>query len=195
MSDRTVKASYLMPAVLAVAVALMAAGCPGGGAAANVPLGERVSFGGLSYQPPSAWVSEQPTSNMRLAQYKIAGVGGAEAGECALFHFPGTGGSVQANLDRWYGQFQQPDGSSTAQKARVEKFQAGTLPVTVVEVSGTYAASMGPADAGGPKPGYRLVAGVVETGQGPWFLKCTGPEATMISIAPAVRSLLKSAQP
>jgi hypothetical protein len=173
----------------------MAAACSGGGAAANVPLGEKVSFGGLSYQAPAAWVSEQPSSNMRLAQYKVPGAGAAEAGECALFHFPGTGGPVQANLDRWYGQFQQPDGGSTAQKAKVEKFQVGTLPVTLVEVSGTYVASMGPMDSGGPKPGYRLVAGVMETGQGPWFLKCTGPEATMISAAPAVRALLKTAQP
>jgi len=193
MSGRIRPTSCAAPALLVVVLA--ASACSGGGAAAQVPLGEKVSFGGLSYQAPAAWVSEQPSSNMRLAQYKVPGPDGAEAGECALFHFPGTGGSVQANLDRWYGQFQQPDGGSSAQKATVQKFQVGTLPVTLVEVSGTYVASMGSMDPGGPKPGYRLVAGVVETVQGPWFLKCTGPEATMISAAPAVKALLKTAQP
>jgi hypothetical protein len=157
-------------------------------------MGDRATFDGLSFEVPSGWTSEQPSSNMRVAQYRIAPASGSgEPGECTLFHFPGQGGSVQANLERWYGQFTQPDGGSTEAKARVEKFSAGGLHVTLVQVTGTYSGGMDSTD--GPRTGYQLVAGVVETPEAPWFLKCTGPEATMISAAPAVRALLSTVKP
>jgi hypothetical protein len=133
---------------------------------------------------------------MRLAQYRVVSGGEMEDGECSLFHFPGTGGTVRANLDRWYGQFQQPGGGNTADLAKVEKFEAGGLLVTQVDVSGTYIASMGPMGGGDePRPDYRMLAGVVETAQGPWFLKCTGPEAVMESAVPQVRALLETVGP
>ena len=133
---------------------------------------------------------------MRLAQYRVpAEPGDPDESECGLFHFPGTGGTVQANLDRWYGQFQQPDGSSTTEKATVETFESNGLAVTLVEVGGTYSGSMGPMEGGGAKEGYRMVAGVVETAEGPWFLKCTGPDATMRAAAPSVREVLESVGP
>ena len=157
---------------------------------------DRASFEGLSFDVPTGWVSETPSSRMRLAQYRIPAVeGDPDETECGLFHFPGTGGTVQANLDRWYGQFQQPDGSRTSEKAAVETFESDGLPVTLVEVGGTYSGSMGPMGGGGPKTGYRMVAGVVETAEGPWFLKCTGPEATMKTAAPSVRGLLQTVGP
>lgn len=133
---------------------------------------------------------------MRRAQYRLPALApGTQDGECALFHFPGQGGSVQANLDRWYGQFEQPDGGSTARRARLESFEASGLPVTLVQVSGTYVASTGPRSGGDPKAGYAMVAGVVETTVGPWFLKCVGPEETIRAAAPSVRALLMTAQP
>jgi hypothetical protein len=181
---------------LVIVVGLLCPGCPGGGSdgAANVPMGARAAFDGLSFEVPAAWTSEQPSSNMRVAQYRIAPASGdPEPGECTLFHFPGQGGSVQANLERWYGQFTQPDGGSTAAKARVENFSAGGLRVTLVEVAGTYSGGMD--STTGPKPGYMLVAGVVETSEAPWFLKCTGPQATMATAAPAVRALLATVKP
>ncbi len=133
---------------------------------------------------------------MRLAQYRIPAVeGDPDEAECGLFHFPGTGGTVQANLDRWYGQFQQPDGGGTSQKATVEVFESGGLDVTLVAVGGTYTGSMEPMGGGGPRENYRMVAGVVETPQGPWFLKCTGPDATLRAAAVSVRDLLESVGP
>src|SRR5262249_11774937 len=155
-------------------------------------LGARASFNGLSFQPPASWTGEQPSSSMRVAQYRIAPASGdPEPGSCTLFHFPGQGGSVQANVDRWYGQFTQPDGSNTSSKARTETFSAaGGLRVTFVQAKGTYTGGMG--DTSGPRPGYMLVAGVIETSEAPWFLKCTGPEATMTAAAPGVRALLST---
>jgi hypothetical protein len=47
-------------------------------------------------------------------------------------------------------------------------------------VSGTYVAEMSPgAAARNNKAHYRLRAGVVETSNGPYFIKLTGPEQTV----------------
>lgn len=165
-------------------------------AAQPVAMAGRATFEGLSFTLPASWKVETPSSSMRLAQYRVSSGGESEDGECAVFHFPGTGGSVRANLDRWYGQFQQPGGGNTADLAKVEKFEAGGFLVTQVDVSGTYTGSTGPMGGGGePMPGYRMVAGVVETPQGPWFLKCTGPEQVMASAVPEVRALLETVGP
>lgn len=190
------RTAELFPVALALSLAACAGGSSTGGDTAAASLGERASFGTISYQVPAAW-TEQPGGGMRRAQYAIpAAPGDAEGGECALYHFPGQGGSVDANLQRWYAQFQQPDGGSSEAKARVENFTAGGFPVTYVDVSGTYIASMGPMTAGGePKPGYRMLAGVIETAQGPWFLKCVGPESTIESSASGMKALLMSVRP
>ena len=158
---------------------------------AAVELQEREHFDGLSYQPPARWVSDKPSSSMRLAQYRLpAAPGDSEDAECALFVFPGTGGTVDANLGRWYGQFSQPDGSSTEARAQVESFMAGDLPVTIVEVTGTYSGGM---SGTGPHPGYALAAGIIES-DSPWFLKCTGPAATIASAAAELRAVLHSVE-
>lgn len=162
---------------------------------ATLPSGDRVSFGSLSFVVPGSWESQKPDSRMRVAQYGLPPAPGeSEASECVLFHFPGMGGSVDANLQRWYGQFTQPDGASTADLAEVETFTAGGLNVTLVQVTGTYSNSMAMGDAGGPQPGFAMVAGVVETETGPWFLKCVGPEKSIEAAAPEVRGALTTAQ-
>ena len=72
--------------------------------------------GEVMYIIPEEWERTPVSSQMRKDQMILPGIEGGPAGELAVFFFPGTGGSVQANLDRWYGQFTQPDGSSTKEK-------------------------------------------------------------------------------
>jgi len=187
---------WALLAFLAFGAACSSGGPGGAGAGSDpsVPLGERVTLEGFSFQPPTRWKAEQPSSGMRLAQYRIEPVpGDSDPGECALFHFPGTGGPVQANIDRWIGQFQQPDGSSSAEHATIEKLPHDNLSITYVDISGTYMGGMsGMSAPAEPKEGYRMVAGVVEMSQGPWFMKCTGPSSTMDMAAPGLKALLRT---
>ena len=143
--------------------------------AGNQPAGE------VEYTAPESWIKQEPSSHMRKAQYSLPGVNGADSAELAVFFFPGTGGSVQANLDRWYGQIKQPDGSSTADKAKSEKIEVGGLQVTVVHVTGTYLKSQSMMMAGPVEelPDYAMLAAIVETTNGPWFFKAVGPEKTI----------------
>jgi len=119
---------------------------------------------------------------MRKAQFLLPRTSGDDAdGELVAFYFgPGQGGSVEANIDRWVGQFGQPDGSSSKEKAKITKSETAGMAVTFVDLTGTYQAPIMP---GAPEhhnsPGYRLLAAVVETPEGPWFFKLVGPQKTI----------------
>jgi hypothetical protein len=130
---------------------------------------------------------------MRRAQYAVPGAGGAEDGELAVFYFgQGQGGGVEANLDRWYGQFTQPDGGSTRASASRERRTVGTLAVTVTRARGTFAGGMPGAGPSTPRPRWALLGAIVETPGGLWFFKLTGPEATVEAARRGFDELLES---
>ncbi len=136
---------------------------------------------GLQYSAPEGWVSEAPTSSMRKAQYRLPRVDGdAEDAEMVVFYFGGGGGGVQANIDRWIGQFTKSDGSPANDIAKISHQTANGIPLTVVDVTGIYMSAMGPMlSEKQSKTNYRMLAAVAETGSGPWFFKLTGPEKTV----------------
>ncbi len=142
---------------------------PGGGA------------GRVEYQAPTGWVEQTPSSRMRQAQYLLPRAeGDREDAELVVFHFPGQGGSIQANMARWIGQMSRPDGSSAAADAEISEKMVRGQKVTLLEVSGTYqSGGMGPMSRGVSKPGYRMLGAIIETTQGPWFFKLTGPVQTV----------------
>ena len=117
---------------------------------------------------------------MRAATYIVpAAAGDHDDGECAVYFFgPGQGGGVQANLDRWKGQFSQPNGQPTT--AKTAKRTVHGLPVTTIEVAGSYAGMAGPmGGAAAPKPGYQMLGAIIENAGGNIFLKFSGPAKTV----------------
>jgi hypothetical protein len=177
---------------LVLAMAVLAAGCSGGSAKKEAAPGTSAlkpasghaglkQAAGLKYEAPADWISEAPTSSMRRAQYRLPRVAGdPEDAELAVFFFGGSGGGVAANIDRWIGQFQKPDGSPAADVAKTSRRVSQGIPLTVVDVAGTYVAGMGSmlADAK-PKASFRMLAAVAESGGGPWFFKLIGPAKTV----------------
>lgn len=136
----------------------------------------------LRFKVPEAWVSEQPSSSMRVGQYKLPRAeGDSEDASLVLYYFgQGQGGSVQANIDRWLGQMQQADGSDSKEKAKTENLTVNGLKVTTVDVTGRYTAEMTPGSGTfADKPNYRLRAAIVETPKGAYFAKLVGPEKTV----------------
>lgn len=127
---------------------------------------------------------------MRLATYQIPPApGDQDSAECAVYYFgAGQGGGVQANIDRWIGQFQ---GSKAAPK--VDKRTISGLKVTTVDVSGAYNGMGGPrAPEGPPKQGYRLLGAIVEGPQGSVFFKFTGPAKTVAANQSEFEKMLSS---
>lgn len=135
----------------------------------------------LGYDAPGDWIEEPAPSPMRAAQFRLPRVpGDPEDGELVVFYFGGSGGGVEANLQRWIGQMEQPDGRSSFAVASTTAFEANGLDVTLLDVPGTYVAAVRPGAAERlDKPGFRLLAAVVETPVGPWFFKLTGPARTI----------------
>jgi hypothetical protein len=77
-------------------------------------------------------------------------------------------------------------------KTSDEQTRSG-LKVSLVDVSGTYVAEVKPgATERFNKPGYRLRAAVVETPRGPYFIKLTGPAATVARWEDSFRAFIAS---
>jgi hypothetical protein len=176
----------LMCAGLLVATLLASPACGGKGATyvsnqSNAAQSANAA-GELHYKAPDGWAKEQTTSKMRVAQYTLPKTEGDPAdASLVVYYFGATqGGAVQANIDRWVNQMQQPDGSASKDKAKTETSTVNGLKVTSVDVSGTYTAEMAPGSGSAHNDAnYRMRAAVIETPKGNYFLKLVGPAKTM----------------
>lgn len=152
-----------------------------------------IQAGNLTYTAPSAWKPRPAASTMRVAEFVVPRTAGdPEDAEVVIFYFGGGGGSVDANIERWIGQFQQPGGAPAKGSAR-NSFAVGALKVTTVDVDGAYVAETRPGSGERlNKPKFRMRAAVVETPRGPYFVKFTGPQATVSQGLPTFDAFLKS---
>ena len=149
--------------------------------------------GTLTFTAPPAWKARPAASSMRVGEFVVPKVpADPEDAELIIYFFGGGGGGVEANIQRWVGQFQQPSGAATKHGERAT-FTVGNLRVTTVDVSGTYVAELRPGAAERHnKPNFRMRAAVVETPKGPYFVKFTGPAATVKQASKAFDQFLKS---
>ena len=148
----------------------------------------------LTFTPSPAWQPKAVTSMMRIGEFVLPRAeGDAEDASLVVYFFGGTGGTVQANLDRWFSQLSQPDGRQTKDVAATTSRLINGLSVTMFDATGTYVAEVTP---GSPdrfnKPGFRLRAAVVETPEGPYFIKLIGPAATVAKWDQTFIAFLKS---
>jgi hypothetical protein len=136
---------------------------------------------GLTFTTPDGWKASPPSSSMRVAELTLPRASGdAEDAQLVVYYFGGSGGSVDANIQRWIAQMQQPDGRPSSAVAKKETRTVNGLTLNLVDVGGTYVAEMAPgSSAHNNKPNFRLRAGVVQTPKGPYFIKLTGPAKTV----------------
>ena len=143
---------------------------------------------GRTMTAPADWTPRKPASDLIQNEFTVPAIEGDKADARATVML--AGGSVEANIDRWFGQFTQPDGSASRDKAKVEKKEIGGREVHVVDIAGTYrdARPMGPATE---RPGYRMLAAVIPVGQGRHcFVKLYGPEKTVAKHGEAFHKMI-----
>ena len=188
-----------------VVAILLCAACgtaPAQPAAAEAPAENRVftiADGGFSLRAPEAWKRVQPKSGIVETEFSIPSEGTAADGgplQPGRMTVMGAGGTVDANIERWYGQFTQPDGSATKDKATTKKLELAGCKVTLVDIPGTYKDSPGGPFAGGAavdRPDYRMLAAIVETPErrGNYFLKFYGPAKTVAAHADGFRTMVE----
>jgi len=149
---------------------------------------------GIAWTVPTGWEAG-PARQMRVATYGIHAIAGdPEDAECAVYFFgTGQGGTVDANLKRWAGQFTLPDGQSAASSDKMETRTIAGLKVSTLTASGTYLGAGGmTSQEEVKKPNYRMRAAIIEAPQGLVFFKLTGPVNTVASLESDFSSLLAS---
>ncbi len=151
----------------------------------------------VSAQP--GWFTERPLNATRVAQYVLPRTGeDAEDATLVVSYFGGQGGSRDANVERWAGQFEQPDGRSSKDAMQSTERTVNGLRVFELELSGTYVAETSPGSGERHrKEGWRMLAAIVDAPLGPHYLKLTGPETTVRHWESSYRSFVSAlkAQP
>ncbi len=140
----------------------------------------------LSLTLPKSWSASDQQSQMRLATYFIpAAAGDKDKGELAISTFAGGGGGIAPNLQRWISQF-----DAAGRKAVVKKGKAGANEYYIADISGTYQKSVGfpSLRKTEPAPNYRMLGVIVVLpSEEVYFLKLTGPDATVKAQAETLR--------
>ncbi|WP_437922757.1 hypothetical protein WMF37_27420 [Sorangium sp. So ce291] len=150
--------------------------------------GQQAAGAELAWDAPASFESAPNPNAMRKATYKIKrAAGDTDDAELSVSQ---AGGSVDANITRWVGQFSEK--SDDAPKR--SELKVNDIKVTVVEVKGTFAGSGMPGmPASSPKPNQALLGAIAETPSGElWFFKMTGPEKTVTGARADFEKLLNS---
>jgi hypothetical protein len=145
--------------------------------------------GKLTIKAPAAWKTKKPASSIVEKEFSIPSSDGD--GRCTIMN---ATGSFQANADRWIGQVEQPDGSSSKEKAKTDKKMVGEIELQTFDLSGTYLDSRGPMTPVTKKEKYRVMVGVLNTKKsGSYFIKFYGPEKLVADNEKAFNAMLESA--
>lgn len=143
----------------------------------------KLADGVLQLTAPKDWVRKEPKS--RIVEHEFAAPfveGDAMDGRITIM---GAGGDVQQNIDRWAGQFTQPNGVDSKDVTKVTKKKVNGIEIHVVDIGGTYQDSpAGPFNPQGGKPipreGYRMLGAIIVAPKiGNYFVKFYGPEKTV----------------
>ena len=148
----------------------------------------------LKYDMPQGWTRKPLSSSMRLADFVLPKVeSDSEDATLTVYHFPGSGGGVDANLERWVNQMTQPDNRPSKEVAKTSNLKSNDLAMTIIDLPGTYIAEKSPGSTERyNKPGFHLRAAVIEGKGGPYYVKVIGPEKTVAKWDASIQTFLKS---
>lgn len=121
----------------------------------------------IAYDLPEGWEKLRPT---RERLFDLRPAGDAEA-SCYLTFLPGGGGGLEANVNRWIGQF-GGEPLSGEEIAALPKHTMLGREATLVELQGSFAGMDGAA-----RPGFALLGLILSDASGGIFLKFTAPSA------------------
>ena len=148
--------------------------------------------GSFTFKRPSTFTWQAiPPGGMRKAWLTIGDPKDpAKSGEVTFFHFgPGVGGGVDANIQRWVGQFTP---AKPEDKPVIEKAEVKGVKLTRVRTEGTFASGM-PGGPTTPLKEFGLLGVIIESPNGDVFVKFTGPLDMVKTASGAFEELVKSA--
>jgi len=137
---------------------------------------------GIRFDVPTAW-DEQPESEFYEAKYLIA----SDEGEMMLT-LTTMGGGIEANLQRWVGQFQLDSGD----RPRRDTLSIDGAKSQWLDVRGTFRSQVG--STPGPHQDWRLLGVAIPMSRRPFLLKLVGPRAAVSSFEDEFRGFVRSGQ-
>jgi len=145
-----------------------------------------MEFDGIQFKVPAGWeqIALSPAQQgMISASFKIP-----HAGNDVKLTLSSVGGGVNANLQRWSGQFQLPPGETPLQESiRVDKIDAVWLDLRGTFHSGLAANSVA-------ESGMRMIGVAIPRSPRDFYLKLTGPREQLLKVEDEFRDFVKSAR-
>lgn len=142
----------------------------------------------IRFTAPEGWGRKGAGNAFVAAEFTLPkGEEGAEDGRLTVSF---AGGSVEANAERWRGQF---GGKPSAES--VNELEVDGIKVTLLDFSGEFDDSRGPFARGAKKAGYRMMGAMIPIEEGRMcFVKATGPAATIAANAEKIVAFIHSAK-
>jgi hypothetical protein len=158
--------------------------------------GITLAEGKIVLKTPKEWVRKKPSNRIVEHEFETPPVEGDKLpGRITAM---GAGGTVEANIDRWVGQFTQPDGKSTKDKTVIQKLKVAGQEVHYVDIPGTYKDAPGGPFSGTTavmRDGYRMLGAIIVTEKsGNYFVKYYGPKATVAQNEKLFKEMVDSLQ-
>lgn len=142
---------------------------------------------------PANWIVKQPKSNIIEFEFEVPVAEGDEIpGRVTVM---GAGGGIDANVDRWKGQFKAPAEGEV--KAERKDLEIAGQPVHIVDIKGTYMDKPGPfvPGPGTERPDYRMLGAIITTKDaGQYFVKLYGPAKTIGAAEPSFKKMIEGMQ-
>ncbi len=152
---------------------------------------KEVEAGDMKLLVPPTWKQQQPSNNLRLAQFAIPAAEGDTAA-AELVVSPPIGGTREANITRWVDQFE-----SEGRELVMSQGKSPQGDYVLVQLSGTFKRPLGPPILRKTEaaPGYKMhgvMLSVMKDGKvvGNYFLKLTGPAKTVAANEEALRAAI-----
>ncbi len=140
-------------------------------------------FEGITLTIPAGWAEQPPPNDIIQAEYQITAPAGA-----IRVTMSSAGGSPEANIQRWHGQFSKgPDDPEPQQETVSIDGQEATL----VELFGTFRDGFG---GRGEQRNHCMLGAVIPTGPANFFIKMTGPREAVMSHRDEFRTLVTTAK-
>jgi hypothetical protein len=155
-----------------------------------------IAGGKLSITASGQWTVKKPA--VRIIEHELVvpkSEGDVADGRMLMMS---AGGSIEANLTRWFSQFSQPDGKKTKDRAIVSKLEVAGRTIHIVDVSGTYSDRRGPFAPAVKRADYRMLAAIVSGGKkdgaaaGNYYIKFYGPKKTVAANEKAFTAMIES---
>jgi hypothetical protein len=147
--------------------------------------GGEVRLEELTLTAPQGWGRKPPQSSFIQAEYMLSRAeGDNQDGRLTLST---SGGSMEANIDRWKGQF-----GGKPEKSNQEQMVVNGISVTVVDFSGDFDDQRGPFAPPVKRSDFRMIAAIIPVGPQLYFVKAVGPKKTMEIHAEEIKAFVQS---